>query len=52
MYDKGFFNVLVLEIVIAAFQPSDVLIHSWRLFVKAEHGIDVISPLALGESSP
>ncbi len=52
MYEISLFYVQVLEIVISAPQPSNVRTKSRRLFMKAEHSLDIISPLALGQSSP
>lgn len=52
MYEISLSYVQILEIVIAAPQTSDVCTKSRRLFMKAEHSLDVTSPLALGQSSP
>lgn len=52
MYDKGLFDVYILEIVIATPQSDITRIESRRLFMKAEHSIDIVRPLALGQSSP
>lgn len=52
MYDKGLFDVYVLEIVIATPQPDVTGVQLRRLSMKAEHSIDIVRSLALGESSP
>lgn len=52
MYVISLFYVHVLEIVIAALQTSDVRSISRRLFLKAEHSLDVTSSLALGQRPP
>lgn len=52
MYEISLFYVQILKFVIAAPQTSDIYTKSRRLFMKAEHSLDVISPLALGQSSP
>lgn len=52
MYVISLFNVQVLEIVIAVPQTSDVRSKSRRLFLKAEHSLDVTSSLALGQRPP
>ena len=52
MYEICLFYVQVLEIIIAAPQTSDVRTKGRRLFMKAEHSLDVIYPLALGQGSP
>lgn len=46
MNEISLFYVQVLEIVISAPQPRDVRTKSRRLFMKAEHSIYVIFPLA------
>lgn len=52
MYEISLFYVQVLEIVIAAPQTCDVRAKSRRFFMKAEYSLDVICPLAFGQSSP
>lgn len=52
MYVKRLYYMLILEIVIAASQTSNVPVKNRRLSMKALHSIYPILFLALGERSP